>query len=190
MMNIQYVLCTAFIKKIKDVLNHKKSYPLFNFIDVMSSAREKLVLWSGLSYRWIFQLCRPWSKKQTELSFIVSTLGGDKRLVWSDGETVSSLCLPLMKLTLRFLNSVKLLQTIWNIRTKLFFFFLSCQVSWAWPEASAPRLRVPEQQAPWASHQPDHRQTQTHQPGELSACVALCLCHLSFCSCELLCLLQ
>lgn len=41
----------------------------------------------------------PLTLKPEQLSFTFSTLDGDKHLVWSDGAKVSSLCLPLMKLS-------------------------------------------------------------------------------------------
>lgn len=141
----------------------------------------------GLSYKFTFQLCRcPLILKPAGLSFALSTLDGDKHLVWSKEVFVISLCLLLIQCTLRIRwNSSKQSETL----ELSLFFFSSCQVSGTRPEAVAPRLGVQRQQAPWANHQPDHRQTQTHQPGDLSACaIHVFVYHLSSCYCEFLCL--
>lgn len=53
----------------------------------MSSVRRVLVFWLGLRYKYTLQLCRvaPLHLRPEELSFTLSTLGGDQHLVWCDG---------------------------------------------------------------------------------------------------------
>lgn len=138
----KFAVSTVLLENIKNILKLKKCYAPFKVIGFISSVRKNLVFWLGSSYKWTSQQIGPLNLKPEELSFTFSTLDGDKHLVWSDGAMDGSLCLPLMKLTMRFLNVVKPLQTL----SRYFLLVLSGFPGLAWrsrtpapsPEATSP----------------------------------------------------